>query len=88
MRPFAILEFSFMQLSATICTTRDQQITGIQTGTMTLTFILLTSTITTVYYQSCKPGKFKGGTGEGRETTCLLKFKNKNNNKKAILGKQ
>lgn len=77
-----------MQLSATICTTRDQQITGIETGTMTLTFILLTSTITIVYYQSCKPDKFKGATGEGSEKTCLLKLKNKNNNKKAILRKQ
>lgn len=77
-----------MQLSATIHTTRDQQITGIQTGTMTLTFILLTLTITIAYYQSCKPDKFKGEVGEGREITCLLKVKKKHNNKKAILRKK
>lgn len=40
MRPFTILQFSFMQLSATTSITWDQQMTEIQTGTVTLTFHL------------------------------------------------
>jgi len=73
-----------MQLSATTSITWDQQIIGIQTHTMTLTFISLTSTTKIAYYQSCQPDKFKRGIGEGREMICLLKLKNKT---KALLRK-
>lgn len=74
MRPFTIALFAFTQLSATVGITRDQRITRIQTGTMSRTFISLTSTIRIAYYQPCEPGKFKGGIGEGGEIFCLLKL--------------
>lgn len=64
MRPFTILQFSFMQLSATTSITWDQQITGIQTGTMTLFFISLTLAIKIANYKPHKPMKLKRGIGK------------------------
>lgn len=81
MRPFTILQFSFLQPSATISITWDQQIIGIQTGTMTLLFISLTLTIKIAIYQSHKPMKFKRGIGKGGEIIFLLKLEKKRKQK-------
>lgn len=74
MKLFTILQFSFMQLTGI---TWDQQIIGIQTGTMTLLFISLTLTIKIANYQPHKPMKFKRGIGKGGEINFLLKLKKK-----------